>query len=217
MRTTIKNRMMIVASLLMMTFSFAMNANAETCTQVPTCAELGYTETSCSNANALKCPFDQTKLFCGGSSDAGSSGSVCPVGSIYYSDNTCSDEYNSSKTVVGVVVGEGLIVDTGQTTSSVMTWNDAINACKSIKIGGKTARVPTLEEGQLLADNIFDAINSGLSKIPGATYITPDHCWSSTVDESTPFFAWAFLPGYGTVTNGYAKTYQIHVRCVFDY
>ncbi|MBQ8465949.1 MAG: hypothetical protein IJ545_08080 [Alphaproteobacteria bacterium] len=65
MRTTITNRMMIGASLLVMTFSFTINVKAQSCTKVPTCEELGYTGTSCSSGVAtLKCPFDQSKVFC---------------------------------------------------------------------------------------------------------------------------------------------------------
>lgn len=65
MRTTIENRMRIGASLFVITFSFSIKANAETCAKVPTCEELGYTGTSCSSGTAtLKCPFDQSKVFC---------------------------------------------------------------------------------------------------------------------------------------------------------
>ena len=38
------------------------------CATPPTCAELGYTqsETDCAGQFMLKCPFDETKVFCGG-------------------------------------------------------------------------------------------------------------------------------------------------------
>ena len=65
MRTTITNRMMMGASLLVMTFSFTINAKAQSCTQVPTCEELGYSSRSCpEGTSSLKCPFDQSKVFC---------------------------------------------------------------------------------------------------------------------------------------------------------
>ena len=54
------------ASLVALTFSLNVtNVNAA-CTAMPTCESLGYTKTSCpSGVTPLKCPFDETKLFCG--------------------------------------------------------------------------------------------------------------------------------------------------------
>ena len=39
------------------------NVYAVPCTPAPDCASIGYTETSCETIS-LKCPFDQTKLYC---------------------------------------------------------------------------------------------------------------------------------------------------------
>jgi len=55
-----------------LTFSLNItNANAaSTCAAMPTCAAMGYTQTSCpSGITPLKCPFDETKLFCGAGGD----------------------------------------------------------------------------------------------------------------------------------------------------
>ena len=42
------------------------HVSSQTCTQAPTCSELGYTKTAseCTNKTMLKCPFDQTKIYC---------------------------------------------------------------------------------------------------------------------------------------------------------
>ncbi|MBR1604757.1 MAG: hypothetical protein IJ660_01460, partial [Alphaproteobacteria bacterium] len=70
-----------------------------TCKPLPSCASLGYTQTSCpSNRAALKCPFDTAKVYC-----AASATSDCKVGSIYYSDDTCSENRINSKTPIGIV------------------------------------------------------------------------------------------------------------------
>ena len=42
----------------------AAEASAQSCTTAPSCAELGYTATSCYVGPSLKCPFDKSKLFC---------------------------------------------------------------------------------------------------------------------------------------------------------
>ena len=126
------------------------------CVATQDCATLGYTETSCSGGNGVKCPFGNkwacfkskeeyeqefcTKygftLSCTGEGYSGGSGkacngkysectcatgyiwndssqkceydtqSNCVIGALYYSNGTCSDELESSKTLLGVVIYE---------------------------------------------------------------------------------------------------------------
>ena len=79
--------------------------SADQCTIAPTCAELGYQQKAadCNGQYMLKCPFDQTKVFCGGincsytrtslpsgCSDADSC--IDGKGKIYYS-STCTTCY----------------------------------------------------------------------------------------------------------------------------
>ena len=53
------------ASLIALTFSLNTGTANATCSAMPTCEELGYTETSCSSGYAaIKCPFDTTKMMC---------------------------------------------------------------------------------------------------------------------------------------------------------
>ena len=60
------NKYLTGASIIVLTFSLnADAASAATCPVMPTCAELGYTKTSCTNGQeAIKCPFDKTKMRC---------------------------------------------------------------------------------------------------------------------------------------------------------
>ena len=103
---------------------FSFNAHA-TCTPAPDCASIGYTETSCETIS-LKCPFDQTKLYCfpcdssfqyscsntneygNGESCKGKYKSCCNtdciVGNYYYLDKTCSSCLDNAKTMIGIVV-----------------------------------------------------------------------------------------------------------------
>ena len=86
----------------------ASNATAQTCIPKPDCADMGYTETSCSGG-ALKCPFDTTKLFCTSSLPPAVE---CDVGMIYYSNGKCYSEYSTSYGIaLGiVVVGDTLVM-----------------------------------------------------------------------------------------------------------
>ena len=77
-------------------------AAAQTCATPPSCATLGFTksETDCEGLEALKCPFDQSKLYC---PQGGGNMSAAAPGAILYSDGTISDSVIASKTPVGIV------------------------------------------------------------------------------------------------------------------
>ena len=105
-------------------------ANAE-CTPAPDCASIGYTQTSCETLS-LKCPFDQSKLYCfpcdssyqypcSEPNEYGDGESCnnkyksccntdCVVGAIYYSDKTCSSCVDNTKTPVGVVIKDNELI-----------------------------------------------------------------------------------------------------------
>ncbi len=212
MRTTIKNRMMIGASLLMMTFSLCLtDANAQTCAKVPTCEELGYTKTCCQAGKALKCPFDQTKLFCG---------EECQAGDIYYSDNTCSHEYEEDKQVVGIVAGDGLIIGYMDVTGGKvsLTWEEAKNACEGVKTGGKSWRLPTVEEGQLIATHIDDIENTlkvlrEYNYDPYWVQFKGSYFWSSRTVGQVAYYFNSGHTGFSTTP----KTEYHRVICVFDF
>ena len=68
----------------------------EQCMVPPNCADLGYTNAS-SCGNGIKCPWGET-WFCPPETE------VCEIGSILYSDMTCSAEVKTDKTPIGVVV-----------------------------------------------------------------------------------------------------------------
>lgn len=69
------------------------------CRIVPTCESLGYSQSAvdCKEGEMLKCPFDTNKVFC--KSKCKSSN----IGDILYSDFTCSQDYNSAKTPIGII------------------------------------------------------------------------------------------------------------------
>src|SRR5574344_739991 len=109
----IYKRIMGLSLGLCLAFSLNMNANAQTCTAAPSCDSLGYTKSAsdCSG-EYLKCPFDNNKVFCGGSGSSSSGGGECSenpggttlaVGDILYYDFSTSSTYNPSKTPIGVV------------------------------------------------------------------------------------------------------------------
>ena len=89
-----KKYLLLCSALTMASSAQAADLN---CTALPDCADLGYTQTEadCEGFFALKCPFDTSKLFCGGDK--------CKVGSILYDDFKCYEEIQNSKGKLGIV------------------------------------------------------------------------------------------------------------------
>ena len=119
---------MLGVSLFAMTFSFS--ATAQTCKPVPTCAELGYTETSCTG-DSLKCPFDTSKMYCLPVVPHSCNSSETKVGDIYYSDDTCSSEAISGKTPIGIVFDTDRKL-VAALTDPHMHWNDGSETSNDI-------------------------------------------------------------------------------------
>ena len=131
--------------------SLIPNLTFAQCVATQDCATLGYTETSCSGGNGVKCPFGNKwacfksdsefcneygfTLSCTGTNQTGGAGKACngkynickcaanltwnadtksceantancTIGALYYADGTCSNDYISSKKLLGIVIYE---------------------------------------------------------------------------------------------------------------
>lgn len=101
-------RLLYLLSILLLS---AVPAQAQTCTSAPSCAALGYdkTSTDCTGQAMLKCPFDQSKVFCAGASACGGGSGTpdgsgdCKDGDILFSDKSCAAGLQSGKTAIGIV------------------------------------------------------------------------------------------------------------------
>ena len=67
----------------------------------PSCADLGYDQTTavCTGYEVLRCPFDQTKVFCKNPEPK-----TCEMGDILYSDKKCYDITPKTQTPIAVVI-----------------------------------------------------------------------------------------------------------------
>ncbi len=102
------------------------SANATDCVATPDCASLGYTKnaTDCKDKIAVKCPTDNTKVFC---KEKEALKSQLPI---LYGDGTVSKELVAGKTPIGVVFDEAAklavaltIVDhSGQISTGKIPW-----------------------------------------------------------------------------------------------
>ena len=112
------------------------------CAVPPSCESMGYVKTAldCQGQSILKCPFDDSKVYCGDIN-------IPPTtGQIYYSDGTVSDNVISSKTPVGVVVNDGSVKFAVSFSETSKVWGvegtniKCLNDCEytSSKIAPKT-------------------------------------------------------------------------------
>lgn len=93
---------------LMVCLSGASAFSAElNCAAAPDCESLGYTMAAkdCADDTIVKCPTDSSKIYC-----KKKVVEKCQVGSIYYSDKTCSLSVQSGKTPIGVVFDAGRLM-----------------------------------------------------------------------------------------------------------
>ena len=161
-------------------------AAAQTCATPPSCETLGFTksETDCEGLEALKCPFDQSKLYCpqGGGDDT----SAAVPGAIVYSDGTISDSVIVSKTPIGVVAYvSGSIRVAVALTESNQTWGDGFVSC-----------LGEMNEGAASAD-IKGRINTQCLVSDSKTYPAAEYCHTySAVLDGTGSSGW-YLPAAG--------------------
>ena len=193
-----------IGAMLFMTAFSVSTSRAQTCIQPPSCENLGYkqSEAECKSAEkVLKCPHDQSKMFCLTMAEIDGN-AVGHVGDILYSDKTFSTELIKSKTPIGVVFDEAnhLAVSLDQTQ---LTW------------GGYGKDIPALgncSDGLTCStngkQNTEAIINYG--KANSVSYPAAEYCVAykpSTVYQDETWYAagaW-FLPSVKELNTLYAN------------
>lgn len=102
------NQYKIGASLIALAFSMLGGINqaiAQTCATPPTCAALGYDKSAsdCSGKSILKCPFDQSQIFCAGAGEEGGACKIANIGDILFSDKSCGSALIDGKRPIGII------------------------------------------------------------------------------------------------------------------
>ena len=128
------------------------------CTASPDCSLLGYTKSAADcPGGSVKCPFDQTKLFClkGGGGNVFAIKNKVNNMDIVYSDGTTASTLNTNKDAIGVALvfetnsgyNHGIIVSAHQPPAT--TWANAVKRCNDFVVKGTSEgdwRLPTLFE-----------------------------------------------------------------------
>ena len=125
------------------------SAVAQVCTTPPTCDALGYTKTEadCSGKTILKCPLDQSKVYCPSADEISSSGTY-KVGDTYYKDGIAAG-------VVAVVTDGGLHgIIVSQNTVPGKSVAEVQRSCSSKTTGGLEWGIATCQNLQTVLRTI---------------------------------------------------------------
>lgn len=193
---TDKIRKIMGVGLFILAFSLIWSgrSQAQSCLTQPSCDTLGYKQSAsdCSGIEqVLKCPFDQTKMFC-----VDATKQILQVGDILYSDKTTANKIISGKTPIGIVFDttKRLAVALDQ-SSSAMQWGgygtdipNLVN-CSSDPLGCGT-------DGKLNTATII-----AYGKAKGISYPAAEYCNKYTT-AGTKAGDW-FLPSYAELKSIY--------------
>ena len=175
---------------------YAINALAQSCDLAPTCAELGFTQTTdeCSGKKTLICPFDKTAVFCGSSSDNGPFGS----GSISFEINYKS--FASNNKFSFEASGGDLWVDWGDGTfdkSNTHSYEDT--GIYTIKIYGTITSFSSLSQTAISSVKILSLDLASITKMDLSGYVnltgTIPNLPPNLVDGSYMFYSHSGLTG----------------------
>ena len=186
----------LIASLSMLgSLAASGAAAAQTCATPPSCETLGFTksETDCDGLEALKCPFDQSKLYCpqGGGKD------TCETvpGTIVYSDGTISESVIADKIPIGVVayVKDGIRFVVSLTEVSKL-WADGYEDVSCLN----NYRTPSDAATDMNGDsNTMCIVNYENNNVKKYSYPAAEYCHTySAVSSGKGSSGW-YLPAAG--------------------
>ena len=187
------------------------------CIPTPSCSSLGY-ESSSSCEGGIKCPFGNAwnctlvnkiteieKIIQEGGVGGGGNTSNCVIGSIFYSDKTCSASQDSPKTPIGVVI----FVD-GLGHGQVM----ALKSIGSYAWGGYGTNIPTLTDftNDESASNDLNSCANTQKIIAAGGKNTYPAAWAAHeyTTEGTNAGDWC-LPAAGVFTSYYNNQQLVNI------
>lgn len=144
------------------------------------CSALGYTKTeSYCDGDIIRCPFDTSKVFCK-EKEIDVTIPCTTIGAIYNNDKTCTSLIVTGKTPVGIIYGDGQIINIFGTEGDDHNWEDANKQCNNLLTGINTKgwRLPTMAELRKFPAR-FEAINNTYEKL--GVKLCPPNQWGQTI------------------------------------
>lgn len=161
-----------------------------TCTATSDCTTLGYVKnsTDCANIENVKCPFDESKVFCFKLIE------VCEIGSILYSDKSCSETVVTGKTPIAVVFDANKRLAVGlEEPINTLAWGGySIDIPALFNCGSVVQSCGNYGEANTAAIMAYSELNS--INYPAAEFCTRYRTEGTTAGD------W-FLPSYDDLVN----------------
>ena len=201
------------------------------CTTPPSCDELGYAYAAnwCKDQAVLKCPFDQTKVFCGEPVNP-TLPVTCKVGSLLYNDLKCYDVAPGDKAVIGVVFDNSKKLAVSITQKSNLQWSETngsvpmLNYCStgsytSCDTDGRENTVKLVSTFGPSTDiaagycyfNTMGNLPNGSWFLPSASELKALHSVSGTVNGRLSAIGGEIIPNTGSYwsSNQYNEAYAL--------
>ena len=169
------------------------------CAEPPTCEELGYaySSTECTGQSTLKCPFDQTKVFCG----EPSSSVTCTVGAVLYNDLKCYDEKPDDKIAIAVVFDTSKKLAIALNQKGSIQWGSSGTDISTLT-NCTTSNFATCDiDGKANTQKIVSILGTGSSYAAG-------YCYNKT-DGGQAKGSW-FLPSASELKTLYSNKTQVN-------
>ena len=142
------------------------------CAVPPTCDELGYAYSAdrCKDQAVLKCPFDQTKVFCGEPDTS----VTCTVGAVLYNDLKCYDEKPNDKIAIAVVFDTSKKLAIALDRKSSIPWGDSSTDISGLTNCTTSNYTTCGTDGKDNTQKIVSALGTGSDYAAGYCYNKTD-------------------------------------------
>ena len=160
---------------------------AQTCIKTPSCADLGYTKTAadCSGKTILKCPLDNTQVYCPGTEEINTPNTY-NVGDYYYYNNNAVGK-------VIAVNGTALTVASIPSAATEVSTEGLASYCSSLNSAAAAWTPLETEANCKLARKVWDVLQGSWN----GTIITSGYshfcqgscsCYSSSSSNYTYYY-----------------------------
>lgn len=202
------------ASLSALAFFLATNpAGAQTCTVPPSCESLGFNKTAaeCGKLATLKCPFDESKLFCTAYTDSNGNANMS-IGDIVYTDGSYSTEPIANKKPIGVIFDIAGIAVATKTAGTANTDSSLQKLCTDYTDYNVSGwKLPNFYQLTAVYQNKTE-INKTLAKIISASQLGNEE-YAYIKSASADCVAGI---NFSTGKTGSIGCHQMNAQCILD-
>ena len=174
-----KSNLLTTAAAVMLLTATA--ATAQTCIKTPSCADLGYTKTAadCAGKTVLKCPLDNTQVYCPGTEEINTPNTY-NVGDYYYYNNNAVGK-------VIAVNGTALTVASIPSAATEVSTEGLASYCSSLNSAAAAWTPLETEANCKLARKVWDVLQgswNGTIITSGYSHFCQGSCSCYSVSSS---------------------------------